>query len=415
MVTANLAPAPTYVVTLVHGTWAANSDWTQENSRLSRKLCEELDGYVLIKRFLWTGKNSYRARHEAGEELRRFLTGLMQDYPVSRHIVMGHSHGGNVTLYALNDALVGGRITGVVCLATPFLICTPKNVAFHIAILFNGALYGIGFAVLQYFGLPLVYRGLEYSRTFDGLAAVAVYVGVLWLALKVGSGVAAAVKNLASESIGAFSYVADKRQAELMSRLTTPGAADVPLLALRFRGDEARFYLAFLAMISMPFSIIFRLVGYGFFAVFTLSVLMMVLDFVADLATVLGIWVSTRPWVLTERVYLLSFFVLVVTLVGVLTMPKLLRGHRLGFGEENYITPLLVRIAPGDLPAGFTNAKIVRYSLKTALREMTAGRGLFNILNLRLLHSWLYQSEPAIRDIREWVGRLPNRGVGERA
>ena len=50
--------------------------------------------------FQWSGANSHRARFRAAEEFRTFLQDLFAKHPDGRHVLIGHSHGGNVILYA---------------------------------------------------------------------------------------------------------------------------------------------------------------------------------------------------------------------------------------------------------------------------------------------------------------------------
>jgi hypothetical protein len=42
------------------------------------------------------------------------------------HVLLGHSHGGNVILSALTER-IAGRVTGVACLSTPFLHVVPRD------------------------------------------------------------------------------------------------------------------------------------------------------------------------------------------------------------------------------------------------------------------------------------------------
>ena len=101
------SPEPDRVVTMVHGTFAQHAKWMREGP-----LCEALKpdnpddpktlpGTTLFSRFCWTGSNSHTARLEAGEDLTSHLRGLTEKFPNARHFVVGHSHAGNVMLYAM--------------------------------------------------------------------------------------------------------------------------------------------------------------------------------------------------------------------------------------------------------------------------------------------------------------------------
>ncbi len=118
---------PTYIITLIHGTWAREAGWTHEGSVFQRRLQEKLNRPLNFRRFEWSGRNSHTHRLHAGEELSKYLRTEFEGAPQSRHVVIAHSHGGNVALYALQDDQLRARIDGLVCLATPFLQVRPRR------------------------------------------------------------------------------------------------------------------------------------------------------------------------------------------------------------------------------------------------------------------------------------------------
>jgi hypothetical protein len=116
-------PQPSWVVTLVHGTFASNSAWTRPGSYLSTQLRQRLtDSAVEIRAFTWSGCNSESARREAASELRAHLQQMICTYPAARHYVVGHSHGGTVALQGVYaDDAFARQVAGVATLATPFI------------------------------------------------------------------------------------------------------------------------------------------------------------------------------------------------------------------------------------------------------------------------------------------------------
>jgi len=52
---------------------------------------------------------------------------LQTRWPDARHFVIGHSHGGNIAFQAMREKAVAARMAGVVCLSTPFLWASPRN------------------------------------------------------------------------------------------------------------------------------------------------------------------------------------------------------------------------------------------------------------------------------------------------
>src|SRR5436189_4421187 len=106
------------IVYLVHGTWPYGPPpvgwllrhrlkiWTGETSALSAALKEALGSDTVIRAFPWSGRNSPLARRRASVELRSALAQSIRDNPASHHFIVGHSHGGNVILQALEDPTV---------------------------------------------------------------------------------------------------------------------------------------------------------------------------------------------------------------------------------------------------------------------------------------------------------------------
>ena len=116
----------TYLLTLVHGTWPDPDGWVSARSFLRRELASHL-GDVVFRDFTWAGANTHSARAEAGASLARFLRAGREEHPAARHVVIAHSHGGNVALYAMRDPAARRAVDGIVTLATPFLFATPRD------------------------------------------------------------------------------------------------------------------------------------------------------------------------------------------------------------------------------------------------------------------------------------------------
>jgi hypothetical protein len=137
---------PRLIVTLVHGTWgrgfipgdfdpcrswrtylpfkwfvrSPRAPWFHPTAPFHRKLqtlarCE-------VRSFSWCGSNSVFARSRAAKALKRLLE---SDPANTRHVIVAHSHGGNVALQALNKIGKTSDIR-VVTLATPFIRVIPR-------------------------------------------------------------------------------------------------------------------------------------------------------------------------------------------------------------------------------------------------------------------------------------------------
>jgi hypothetical protein len=78
--------------------------------------------------FEWSGKNSHAQRYRAAEDLRETIRRAADDHPDARIFILGHSHGGNVALYAMADIALRAKIQGIVTLSTPFMTAVQRNV-----------------------------------------------------------------------------------------------------------------------------------------------------------------------------------------------------------------------------------------------------------------------------------------------
>jgi pimeloyl-ACP methyl ester carboxylesterase len=136
-------------IVLVHGTWAIRGDWHQPDSRFLRALKAEIAKAVPgcetdICRFLWSGGNTVTDRARA---LARFKRQFPFDAsntspPAIPTFVVGHSHGGNIAVNALNDCpSIFEKVSAVVTVATPFLVSHKRRAWMAILMgLMNGVL-----------------------------------------------------------------------------------------------------------------------------------------------------------------------------------------------------------------------------------------------------------------------------------
>jgi hypothetical protein len=116
-------------LTLVHGTFARGAKWCQASSALAQYLITHIPGVRLTEPpFEWSGRNTFAARIEASQALRiRLEQNVIESTQDDGHYVIAHSHGGNVAGYAVaGSTILTGRV-GIVCLGTPFLLITRRN------------------------------------------------------------------------------------------------------------------------------------------------------------------------------------------------------------------------------------------------------------------------------------------------
>jgi pimeloyl-ACP methyl ester carboxylesterase len=149
-----------FVVVLVHGTFAAKAPWTRPGSKF-REVLEHRLRDIHIESFDWTGANSENARRLAGQELRQKLVELHRAYPQALVYVVGHSHGGNVALYATNENPSETGVAGVVAIATPFLRARIRRVPKSAATLFNLVLNALFWALVSWLLPQTVLRAAQ--------------------------------------------------------------------------------------------------------------------------------------------------------------------------------------------------------------------------------------------------------------
>lgn len=214
----------TYVVTLVHGTWASGTTWIRENSSMCRELKALLPSPVIVEPFRWSGRNSFSARRKATGELVIHLRQLLQRWPEAYHYVVAHSHGGNVALNALRDGDLNRGVVGIACLATPFLHIRPRDLGPYgsehlgcMSLLLVSVFGGVAAAVATQW-LPVVTR-------------LPAFVG--WL-LSGAGGIAAILGALQWQRWGS----------KLVAEFALPEIAAGRLLIVRTTGDEAQAALA---------------------------------------------------------------------------------------------------------------------------------------------------------------------------
>jgi pimeloyl-ACP methyl ester carboxylesterase len=206
---------PSQVIILIQGTFSRNASWTKPGSAFLKGIRKSAPNDSLILGFTWTGKNCALAREKAALKLRQHLLASAEKYPCAPHVLIGHSHGGNIALRAASKASTPVKI---VCLSTPIIYSFPrprseaKNA--------KQVLWGLAVALL----LPCI---LYVAGSRPGLGD-----GLVW-ALSFASATAAALIIFAGElhlkwslSICEFSAV-------------TEGINSASALFLRYPGDEA--------------------------------------------------------------------------------------------------------------------------------------------------------------------------------
>lgn len=335
------------VVTLVHGTFARGTNWTQAGSTLRNALSRALAGQtdlssseIVFDTFEWSGRNTHRARIRAGYELADHVRALRTRYPDCRHFIVAHSHGGNIALLAHQHLANEAHALGIATLGTPFVFARLES---HLQ------------------GKSLDDLRAEAPRHTETIAGVLAWgVGLLvaltseaWLTplgftefyWEIGSGVAAGlltalVMQLIYPPVARFFHRFGARlaAAKLAGALQFPELPRTHLLSLTYPGDEAQRLLdALEATTSLPQRAI-RLInaisepGFG--------VLMGALIGVAALSAVAETFIDFDDRAFGDMVgnifaSIITFVIIAwIVLVSVRFVLSFLRGHPWGFGWE---------------------------------------------------------------------------------
>ena len=132
--------APKFAVVTVHGTNDADATtegtrWWQKGSDFSGRLMDELSSLGIDAEIIpvrWSGANSDFDRLTGSQRLAKQLAALEREK--RPHAIIGHSHGGNVTMEALCLRSRAPHLASVVTFGTPFFTRRLKAIPFLIAL-----------------------------------------------------------------------------------------------------------------------------------------------------------------------------------------------------------------------------------------------------------------------------------------
>lgn len=135
------------ILHLVHGTWPHGlwgspgkvKAWFEEGSPVRAAIVGASEAPVVLRELPWSGRNSAVDRRAAARALLNQIEASIAEYPQSSHVVVAHSHGGTVAADALSMLRIPPgtpRIKALVCMATPFAYCVPREDSGR----FNGAI-----------------------------------------------------------------------------------------------------------------------------------------------------------------------------------------------------------------------------------------------------------------------------------
>jgi pimeloyl-ACP methyl ester carboxylesterase len=129
------------IVIPVHGTWSKRAHWCRPDSKLMETIAANASEEIDIYSFNWSGANRVGARLKAGSDLVDHILSRLSFWEKQGYeatcVLIGHSHGGTVALYACKNEQLRSKVNGVLCMSTPFLHFRYSVVASYLAFFLN--------------------------------------------------------------------------------------------------------------------------------------------------------------------------------------------------------------------------------------------------------------------------------------
>ena len=109
------------LIILVHGTYGEDPEWKEAKSPMPKYIEENLDFSCTFYPYKWEAPNTNKARLEGAKKLKEILVEFYEKNEYKDISIIGHSHGGNVALYAVGMLDNPNIVSKIICLGTPFL------------------------------------------------------------------------------------------------------------------------------------------------------------------------------------------------------------------------------------------------------------------------------------------------------
>jgi hypothetical protein len=196
--------------------------WFDDGSDFRRAIEADVPG-IEWRPFPWSGENSEIERRKAAEKFADALRRELDVAPESCHVVIAHSHGGNVALWGLGhlDETRLKQVAGLATMGTPFLHFAPRSLSalesFYLRLIVGGKLILLAILVL-----PLAVLQLAFEGRLDLNTVAAAVIGV---AGSIASYVSWRKQELLTRELEQYRPIWPERLASFV--------------ALRSRGDEA--------------------------------------------------------------------------------------------------------------------------------------------------------------------------------
>jgi len=401
-----------YVLTTVHGTFARGAEWAQPNSAFCMNLEKALGEPVDVHAFDWSGENSHQARSIATKDLTERLREQLK-IDTSRdafHLIVAHSHGGNIAIRAQQDLLQHEQILAIVTFGTPFIGCEPRVVKDSIktvslssaGLLSAGAVVAIWAAWLGSV-IGIISTLPNDPAKFGPLSVITV---IAWLVVFLGGG---AISGTALKMLPQAARWLAKRIYRTTLRFVTSSQRNtakrlsfaqrpqsIPLFCAIVTDDEAGRWLELIRAWSniLP-SISLPLAKMSFLAI--RIAIISIMTFLCLLPLVPRSWINNLE-IATGSMLALALGLSV--LLVFLQLPTILvqlgsRSHRFGFGGESMLDNWFSDIFVSQTPLGMRCEAFTTWSRKAGLHHSSF------FTNSRLVETiacWIRERSELVRE-----------------
>ncbi len=336
-------------ITLVHGTFAAESDWITQHED------EKPDGFRgRLKSVLgesttfnlptpWGSQSFFgklkdltnTARLNGAERLKQeLLEG--EKKPGEKHFLLAHSHGGNVAMYALQDQKVQQRIDGLICMATPFLF--PRRRPLSIVTLILSL-------IIMIIGVTQFLWGMgaaNQNGIFWVMACALITVGIIVPAILIWMIVRVRYKQRGAND----SNLGSSKLQDHITRLSYTDP-NIPILLIRSSGDEASGLLRGTQFLNWLGGMVMRIGGRQIYLLICASALLLFWMAYKDAA-----WIPAGTFTILNIALICSAAIMIVMLAA-LTLSRVL----IGFDAWRWVGELETMIEDG--PPGIASDLLV--------------------------------------------------------
>jgi hypothetical protein len=320
---------------------------------------------------------------EAAKKLADALNENLESYPDAAHFVIAHSHGGNLALYALHDARLQERLSGIICMNTPFISATRRDA--------EQLFFGLRVLVIIVYGVWAASGFAVIAGGWDERGAVGAI--VFALAMLLALVLAALVCRWLLRLGRRFQSWLRQQREKVIANVALPNIGCPKIMCLWTAGDEVFATFNILeGFASIPY-VLMNIYAIGLLLAFSFA-LPFFTSF-GDIGDRTGMYLQDREAFFIIRQYLYSPVWLTLEILGAVSVVAVL-------------VNFLLRIVPMGLPwRTFIGSFFVRFSFTQV--PLTAQQVEFHDLALGLSflnHSQAYAEPESLKLITESVREM---------